>query len=98
MSILNLDKFFIIYIYIFIISVISFIIMVIDKKRAIKKKWRIKENTLISLGIIGGAPGVLIAMVVLKHKLSKKKFYFGIPIIYLLESLLIIILNINNYI
>lgn len=48
--------------YILIINFISFLIMYIDKRKAIKKKWRISENTLIFISIIGGSIGMLIGM------------------------------------
>ncbi len=64
--------------------------------KAEKKRWRISENTLIILGLLGGSTGILIGMVMFKHKLSKKKFYIGIPLILILNKILE--LTILNYI
>ena len=76
--------------YLAVINIISFVAMRIDKKRAKKHKYRISEGFLIALSIFGGAVGSLIGMVVYKHKTSKKKFYKGIPIIYLLNQIFIL--------
>lgn len=81
-------------IYLVIINLISFSIMGLDKRRAKEKKYRISENILIVLSLIGGAIGSLIGMIIFKHKTSKKKFYIGIPIIYIINKIItILILN-----
>ena len=53
-----------------IISTI-FILMFIDKRNAILKKWRIKENTLLLISLIGGCLGILLGMHLFKHKTKK---------------------------
>lgn len=82
----------IVYIYILGMSIISFILMGIDKKRAIKHKWRIKESTLLFFALIGGAIGTLISMKVFHHKTKNIKFKIGVPIICMINILLAIIL------
>lgn len=81
--------------YLTLINLISFLVYGVDKKKAKNKEWRIPESTLILLSIIGGALGGLMAMVIFKHKLSKKIFYIGIPIIIIINK--IIELAIFNY-
>lgn len=49
-------------IYLFIINVSTFILYGIDKKKAIKHKFRISENTLIFSAFIGGSLGALLGM------------------------------------
>lgn len=83
-------------VYLIIINIISVVFFGIDKMKAEKKRWRISENTLIILGLLGGSTGILIGMVMFKHKLSKKKFYIGIPLILILNKILE--LTILNYI
>lgn len=78
------------------INVVSFILFGIDKKRAENKEWRISEGSLIGISFLGGAMGSLIGMVVFKHKLSKRKFYLGLPSILVLNK--VIELIIINYI
>ncbi len=73
------------YFYTIIINLIGFILMGIDKYKARKEIWRIKEFTLIFISFVGGSIGSLIGMVIFKHKIHKKKFYIGIPLIYILN-------------
>lgn len=70
--------------YLLIINVITFIIYGIDKYKSIKNKYRISENTLIILPILGGPIGALFGMITFHHKTKKKKFIILIPIILLI--------------
>lgn len=81
--------------YLISINLISFLVYALDKKKAKNKEWRIPESTLILLSIIGGALGGLMAMAIFKHKLSKKIFYIGIPLIIIINK--IVELVIFNY-
>lgn len=71
--------------YIIIINSIAFVVFGIDKQKAVKNKWRISENTLIGLALIGGSAGALIGMRCFHHKTRKKKFLVGIPLILILQ-------------
>lgn len=68
-------------IYIIAINVIGFASMGIDKRRAKKGQWRIKENTLFLIAIIGGSIGSNIGMQVFRHKTKHKQFVLGMPAI-----------------
>ncbi|MGL5328270.1 MAG: DUF1294 domain-containing protein [Peptostreptococcaceae bacterium] len=72
-------------IYLFIINIISYTAMYIDKQKAINNKYRISENTLISLSLIGGSIGTLSGMYNFRHKTQKPKFKIGIPLIILIQ-------------
>nr|WP_317357176.1 DUF1294 domain-containing protein [uncultured Tyzzerella sp.] len=48
----------------------------IDKQKAIKHKWRIKESTLFTWFILGGFIGGFLSMKIFHHKTKKLKFYF----------------------
>lgn len=78
--------------YLAIINIVSFSIMGIDKTKSKKHKYRISENMLIGLSVFGGAVGLLIGMVVFKHKTSKNKFYIGVPILYIVNQIMILII------
>ncbi|MBS4538494.1 DUF1294 domain-containing protein [Clostridium sp. D2Q-11] len=80
------------YIYSITLSIISFILMGIDKKRAKRNKWRIGEKLLLVVALIGGSPGTLIGMIVFRHKIRNKNFYIGVPIIYILHKAIFILL------
>lgn len=67
-----------------ILNLIAFAMFAIDKRKAIKNKWRISEAALIFasvFGIIGGLCG----MYVMHHKTKKPKFFIGLPIILISE-------------
>lgn len=80
----------ILYTYILIINIISLIIMGLDKYKAIKKKRRISENTLLFFSIIGGSIGILLGMTTFRHKVRKPKFYILVPLIILIQIFIII--------
>jgi len=80
--------------YLFLINIIAFIIIYIDKQKAIKHKWRIRESTLFLVSIIGGSLGTLIGMYTFRHKTKHIKFTLGIPFILIVQILLIYYLNI----
>ncbi len=71
--------------YLIIINVLSFIVMGIDKHNAIKNKYRVSEKSLFILSIFGGAIGTFIAMFIFRHKIRKKAFIIGIPLIIIIE-------------
>ncbi len=62
-------------IYYLIVNIVAFALMGIDKKKAIKDKWRIKENTLFISALIGGFVGYYVGMHKFHHKTSKMKFH-----------------------
>ncbi|MFT2815574.1 DUF1294 domain-containing protein [Leifsonia sp. A12D58] len=55
-------------------SIVSFIVYAIDKSAATNGRWRISENTLLLLGVIGGWPGAIVAQQTLRHKTKKASF------------------------
>lgn len=61
-----------------IMSIISFTLYGVDKKKAIKGKERIKEKTLLFYTIFNGAIGAFFARFVFRHKTEKK--YFSLTI------------------
>lgn len=77
-------------IYLIIINIITFLAMLIDKKKAKKSKWRIKESTLFILVLLGGGIGGITGMYSFRHKTKKKIFTIGFPLILILEILLYI--------
>lgn len=55
-------------------SLVVFCAMGIDKRRAEKGAWRIKEKTLHTMSLFGGWPGCFVGMHVFKHKRRKGRF------------------------
>ncbi len=78
--------------YLIIINILSFILYGIDKLKAIKKKERISEKTLILIGILGGSIGSLIGMNLFRHKTKKLKFIISLPLILIIHIIVVIYL------
>lgn len=74
--------------YVILLNIIAFITIYVDKKRAINRKWRIKESTLFILSLIGGSLGTLLGMYTFRHKTKHIKFTLGIPLIMFLQILI----------
>lgn len=77
--------------YLLLINAAGFLIMRSDKRRAVKKMWRIPERTLMAFAALGGSAGVYLAMVVLRHKTKHPKFSVGVPLLFTLQALALII-------
>lgn len=71
------------------INLITFFLYGIDKWKAKKSRWRIKEATLLGLAMLGGSIGAWFGMKVWHHKTQHKKFKYGIPAIIIAQIALI---------
>lgn len=79
-------------IYLITINLISFLAMGIDKLKAKKGSWRIKENTLLTLVILGGGIGGIAGIYTFRHKTKRLKFTLGFPLILIFEIIIGIII------
>lgn len=61
-------------IYLIMINMLTFCVYGIDKRKAIRKQWRVPERTLLFLAVIGGTIGALAGMQVFRHKTRHLKF------------------------
>ena len=59
-----------------VMSLLAFVLYCVDKRKAKKGKWRIKEATLLGVGFFGGAVGALLAMYTIRHKTRAEHWYF----------------------
>ena len=75
-------------IYLISINIIGFLIMWLDKRKAIKGSWRIPEKTLFIITAIGGGIGTIAGMYTFRHKTKKLNFIIGLPLITILEIIL----------
>lgn len=55
-------------------SVACFLAYAVDKSAASAGGWRVSEQTLLMLGLIGGWPGAIAAQQLLRHKSTKADF------------------------
>lgn len=72
--------------YLFLLNIIGFAAMGIDKKRAVRREWRIPEKTLFGIAILGGSLGSILGMEVFRHKTRHLTFRIGMPVIFLLQA------------
>lgn len=76
--------------YFLIINIVGLIIMKVDKQRAIKHQYRISEQTLWIIAIIGGAIGATLGMNIFRHKTKHLSFKFGFPLLAIVDLFLIL--------
>lgn len=72
-------------IYLLLINLISVIVTIYDKHCAVKKRWRVRESTLLLLSFFGGSIGMYFTMLFIRHKTRHLKFMLGIPIILIFQ-------------
>ena len=80
----------IVLIYLAVINVVTFFVYCIDKWKAKKSKWRIRETSLLGLAVLGGSIGAWLGMKIWHHKTLHKKFKYGVPAIIIIQLALII--------
>ena len=71
---------------------VGFIIMGVDKRRAVKHAFRIPEATLFTVAIIGGTIGSILGMKYFHHKTRHWTFVYGMPTILILHIVILFIL------
>ena len=76
--------------YLIIINLIGFFAMWIDKVKARNGSWRIPENTLFMITLLGGGFGTIAGMYKFRHKTKKLRFTICFPVILLTEIVLVI--------
>ena len=77
-------------IYLAAINMATFFVYGIDKRKAKKSKWRIREAALLGLAVLGGSIGAWLGMQVWHHKTQHKKFKYGVPAIIIVQLALIV--------
>ena len=77
--------------YIAIISLISVVVCIYDKKISKKNRveLRIPEKTLLMLSALGGSVAMFITMQLVRHKTKHIKFMLGIPLIMIIQAAII---------
>ena len=80
--------------YIAVISIISIVVCIYDKK--ISKKNRVElrtpEKTLLILSALGGSVAMFITMLIIRHKTKHFKFMVGIPVIMVIQAVAVFLL------
>lgn len=72
-------------VYVAAVNAVAFVVYGVDKYKAQKAKWRIRESTLLLLAAIGGSAGAWLGMKRWRHKTRHAKFRYGVPAILLIQ-------------
>ena len=76
-----------------VMSGIAFCLYAVDKWKARRRKWRIPESLLLSVGVFGGALGALVGMNLFHHKTRHWYFWLVNLFAIVLQVLLLILLK-----
>lgn len=77
------------------VSIILFVLMGLDKLKAIKKKRRIPEKALFLFAIIGGAAGGTLGMLSFRHKTKHWYFELFFPLLAIIQLIAVLYLKIH---
>ena len=80
-------------IYLIAVNLIGFVLMGIDKRKAIKNAFRIPEATLFFVALVGGSIGSILGMLIFRHKTKHWSFKLGMPAILVLQLILFALLS-----
>jgi len=83
------NYFYALIVYIVIVNTYTFYLFGKDKKLSKTNKWRISENRLLFVSLIGGSIGGILGMKYFSHKTKKRKFTILIPLFLVLHLFLI---------
>ena len=72
-------------IYLEAVNLMTLAVYGFDKYRAKVHRERIPEAALIGLALVGGSIGALAGMRLFRHKIRKRKFTIGVPVILALQ-------------
>lgn len=70
------------------VNLVSFALYGLDKVKAKRGLWRIRESTLLLVAALGGSLGALLGMELFRHKTKHWKFRILIPLFLLLHMAL----------
>jgi uncharacterized membrane protein YsdA (DUF1294 family) len=71
-------------------NLVTFTVMSIDKRKAVKDKKRISESTLLMLAFFFGSIGILGSMILFHHKTKKILFLILVPMAILINILMVV--------
>jgi uncharacterized membrane protein YsdA (DUF1294 family)/cold shock CspA family protein len=76
-------------------SLLAFCAYAFDKSAAMNRRWRIRENHLQTLSMVGGWPGALIAQRLFMHKSKKASFQVAFWLIVVVHLFVVIAIGMS---
>lgn len=76
-------------VYLIIVNALSLLLMLIDKRKAVKHRWRIPEKVLLSVAALGGSAGATLGMFLFRHKTRHSRFYITLPLLLSLHAVIV---------
>ena len=70
------------------VNLAAFALYGLDKLKAKKGLWRIRESTLLLVAALGGSVGALLGMTLFRHKTKHWKFRILVPLFLILHIVL----------
>ena len=71
--------------YFMVITFLGYLLMGLDKHKAMRNQWRIPEKVLFLVAALGGSVGCIVGMQVFRHKTKHWYFQLGMPLILLAQ-------------
>lgn len=71
------------------LSLLAFVLAVADKAKASWGARRVRERTLLAVALLGGSPGLLLGMLLTRHKTAKRSFRAAFAAIVVLQLALV---------
>lgn len=72
--------------YFLALNCVAFLLFGIDKYKARRNCWRIRESTLLLSALLGGGLGAFAAMRMFRHKTQHLAFVIGVPALLVLNG------------
>lgn len=66
--------------YLFFINVLAFILYGVDKRRAVRNEYRIREGVLLWMARLGGGIGSWLGIKAFRHKTKHTRFRIVVPL------------------
>ena len=73
------------------INGLGFVTMGLDKRKARKEQWRVPERNFFIIALLGGSLGCWLGMQWFHHKTLHKRFAVGIPMIFIVQVFILVV-------
>lgn len=79
------------------LNLLAFLAFALDKRRAIRREWRIPEATLLTLALAGGSLGAKLGQRAFRHKTRKEPFRSLLNLILLVQAVALMALAVIGW-